>query len=215
MKRLRIFNESVSRFNALQEAGETPAKRKQLTFMIAAPGTGKSTFIKKNHSNAAVVSADHFFEDPKTGEYKFDPKKIVDAHAAAQAKAADLMGKGHDHVIVDNTNTAAWQLKPYLKMAAKHGYDVHMQHLEAPLEQIRKRGVHFPKDDESAKRLAAMKAEADKFAKTLHGLKDHPQPMKALDDAGEFKAPWEKENGDNKDLHGLKHTVHTADTSEK
>lgn len=216
MKRLRIFNESVDKFRkALKEDAAPQAKHKQLTFMIAAPGTGKSTFIKKNHPDAAVVSADHYFEDPKTGEYKFDPNKLVDAHAAAQAKANDLMSKGHHHVIVDNVNNEARHLRPYLKMAAKHGYTVHMQHLSAPIEQIRRRGVHFPKDEESAKRLLAMKTKADDFARSLHDLKKHPQPMKELDATGAFKSPGDKENGDNRDIYNLKYTINTVDTSEE
>lgn len=203
-------------FERLFENNPKLDAKKQLSFMVAAPGTGKSTHIKKNFPGAAVVSADHYFENPKTGKYNFDPKKIVDAHGYSQKMAEHHMSSGHPHVVVDNTNTAAWQLKPYLKMAAKHGYSVNMHHLTAPIEDLTAK-------DSSGKSLrqshgvpdhavTAMKKEADTFASRLHSLKDHPTPMKELDKAGEFKAPWEKENDDNSDIHHLKHTIKTFET---
>jgi len=206
---------------ALYEEDEPKAPQKKvLHFMVAAPGSGKSTHIAQNHPKAAVVSADkhpglYGPPDKPGGTPSFDPSKLGEAHAHAQQKAAEHMAAGHPHVIVDNTNTAAWQMKPYLHHAAKHGYEVKTTHFHAPLDQIRKRGAHFPKDDESAKRLGGMKKEADDFAAKLHSLRDHPAPFKALDKEGAFKAPWEKEHDDNSALHGLKHSIQSIDTSDR
>jgi len=205
-------------------------QKKTLRFMVAAPGSGKSSHIVKHHPDAAVVSADkhpglYGPSDKPGGTPSFNPKKLGDAHAHAQQQAAEHMAAGHPHVIVDNTNTAAWQLAPYLKKAKEHDYQVAISHVHAPLEQIRRRGVHFPKDKpKTAKddRLAGMKKEADGFAKKLHSLKDHPDPMKQLDKEGAFHAPWEtgeKDGAPRQDhsyAHGLKMTdVQSHDTQSR
>jgi predicted kinase len=197
-------------------------ERKTLHFLVGAPGSGKST-VTSQHPDAHVASSDKhpgLYTPSKTpgGVPDIDFKKLPEAHAAAQKSAADAMASGHPHVIVDNTNTAAWQVKPYLHHAAKHGYDVKFTHVTAPLDQIRARGKHFPREkpaEGQPDRLAAMKTDADGFAAKLKSLQKHPAPMKALDQEGAFKAPWEKEHDDNSALHGLKYSIHTVDTTEK
>lgn len=217
--------ECVYVFRALQESldlvesaltgtlMEADEGEKTLHFMVGAPGSGKSYEVAK-HKGAAVHSTDNFpglYTPTEKGPPNIDFKKLPEAHGWNQEQARKSMEAGHKHVIIDNTNTAAWQMRPYLHDAAKHGYKVHITHVHAPIETIAKRQTHGVPED----RLAGMKKEADGFAEKLHGLKDHPNPMKVLDKEGAFKAPWEKENGDNSALHGLKYTIKSVETSGK
>jgi uridine kinase len=58
------------------------------------PGSGKSTLTRKiaalyesEERKCVVCAGDDFFTDKITGEYKFDPNKLQEAHASAQNKA--------------------------------------------------------------------------------------------------------------------------------
>jgi len=219
----QILSESIPEISP-RRFMESRGRQKILRIMIAAPGSGKNTYIDKHYQGAAVVSADdhpglYGPPDRPGGEPSFHTKHHVEAHTNAQKKADGHMAAGHPHVIVNNTNTTAWQAAPYLKLAAKHGYNVKMTHLSAPLEDIRARGTHISREKPpkgEPDKLAIMKNEADGFAKQLHSLKDHPAPMKVLDKEGAFHAPWEDEpekRQDHSNLHKLKHDIETIDTS--
>jgi hypothetical protein len=69
------------------------------------------------------LEADQYFIDPKTQEYKFDVSKIKDAHADCQTKCTEWMKIGHQ-IVVSNTFTQEWEMKPYFDMAEKYGYQV-------------------------------------------------------------------------------------------
>ena len=60
------------------------------------PGSGKSTLCKKiaksfrtEERETVVCSGDDFFTDPKTGKYKFDGSKLIEAHNSAKSKAIE------------------------------------------------------------------------------------------------------------------------------
>lgn len=86
-------------------------------------GSGKSTWIKKNYpgGECRVCSADHFFEDPQTLEYKFDVYKLAQAHAQCLANFITACRSDIDYVIVDNTNTHYWEWKNYEAVAKQIG----------------------------------------------------------------------------------------------
>jgi predicted kinase len=99
-----------------------------LVVMQGASGSGKSTVAKT--IKAMLESLGHFVKICSTDEffvvdgvYKFDPSKIVAYHAANQAKCRGYLEAG-DCVIVDNTNTQAWEAKPYVQMAQELGVPV-------------------------------------------------------------------------------------------
>ena len=51
-------------------------KQKTVYILSGVPGCGKSKFAKSlNVGNSVIVSADNFFVDSTTGEYKFDIKQ--------------------------------------------------------------------------------------------------------------------------------------------
>jgi len=94
---------------------------KKLFLIRGICGAGKSTFAKT--IGGIVLEADQYFIDPKTQEYKFDVSKLKDAHADCQRRCAEWMKIGHQ-IVVSNTFTQEWEMKPYFDMAEKYGYKV-------------------------------------------------------------------------------------------
>lgn len=90
-----------------------------LILIRGTPGSGKSTlaglFPQCNH-----FEADMFFLDYE-GKYNFDGSKIKEAHAWCQRETEESISNGHS-VIVSNTFTTKWELKPYFNIAKK--YDI-------------------------------------------------------------------------------------------
>ncbi|WP_067587289.1 ATP-binding protein [Endozoicomonas ascidiicola] len=94
----------------------------ELILIRGVPGSGKTTKAKKEYPNHVLYEADQYFTDLK-GNYVFDPKKIQDAHKWCQAKAKMSLNAGKN-VVVANTFTRIWEMKPYLMMAKRLGCQV-------------------------------------------------------------------------------------------
>lgn len=100
-----------------------------LILLRGLPGSGKSTLgdviLQWPGSNPAdVLSADNFFTDDK-GEYHFDPTKLKEAHNDCQLKCAERMKLQLSRIVVANTFTQDWEMKPYFEMAERYKYRVH------------------------------------------------------------------------------------------
>lgn len=98
---------------------------KVLYIVRGIPGSGKSTFAKS--LGATHFEADMFFM--KYGEYKFDMTKIKDAHKWCQDSVNTAMILNNtaglnQTIVVSNTFTQEWEMKPYYEMAELHGYKV-------------------------------------------------------------------------------------------
>lgn len=104
-------------------------------------GSGKSTYTHAHYYNAVVVSADHFFEDAQ-GNYKFDVSKLGDAHSSCFRKYIEALQAGEPLIVVDNTNTTAWECSPYVQGGAAFGYDVEIITLDCDPEVAANRNVH-------------------------------------------------------------------------
>lgn len=108
--------------------------------MIGLPGAGKTTWLKDYaHEVDVICSADHFFEDQ--GVYKFDPRRLGEAHAHCLQKFIEACRDGVN-VAVDNTNVQLIHIAPYMAIAQAYGYEVKVVHVESIGAQLRqKHGV--------------------------------------------------------------------------
>ena len=115
-------------------------------------GSGKSTIaaaLAANPENGKVwvcSADDHFMKD---GVYTFDFRKLGDAHAGCMFKYADLMheekmgvGSTVDTLIVDNTNTSAIEIAPYVALAAAYGVKVELVTVLIDPVKAAKRNTH-------------------------------------------------------------------------
>lgn len=143
-----------------------------LAVMQGASGSGKSTVAET--IKAMLVALGHLVEICSTdkefevdGVYKFDPSKISVYHAINQKKCRAALEWG-ESVIVDNTNTQAWEAKPYVQMAQELGIPVFFFPCHGRFNNLH--GV-------PADRVEAMRQRLE------------PLSVKACLEA---KAPWEK-----------------------
>lgn len=130
---------------------------KKLVILRGLPGCGKSTYIRDNYPGATpyslapkgwetvVVSGDHYFTDFATGEYAFDISMAGAAHQQAMSQCLRAMHKEVPTILVDNTNTRAWEWAHYLTMVEVFGYEVEVIDLfdgGATDEELAERGIH-------------------------------------------------------------------------
>ena len=95
---------------------------KSLILLRGIPGSGKST-IAALFTNALAVDADAFHTTPE-GVYAWRPENAKSAHAWCIQRAESYMDDDRD-VVVHNTFTQDWEMKPYFELAEKYGYRVH------------------------------------------------------------------------------------------
>ncbi len=118
---------------------------KTVTIMRGPSGSGKSTYTSKNLPNAFVCSADLFFM--KNGVYNFDAKKLGFAHEYCKDKFKKAIKDGVSEIVVDNTNTQVREMSFYFDYAKKHGYEVNIVRLHAPVAVCASRNTHgVPQD---------------------------------------------------------------------
>lgn len=74
--------------------------------------------------SVSTYSADDYFIDSDTGEYKFDPTKLKDAHKSCQSSVEGAMKEEMEHIVVHNTFTTEWEMESYFDLALHYGYRV-------------------------------------------------------------------------------------------
>ncbi len=140
---------------------------KILVIMQGHSGSGKSTLAKHiaNVIDGIVLSTDdQFMVD---GVYQFDPKKLGEAHAANIKLAKEAMDRG-ENVIIDNTNTQAWEAREYVRYAVSHDYIIRFVKAEGNFKN-----THGVPDD------------------VVQKMKDRMEPL-SLEACFNAVAPWEK-----------------------
>lgn len=94
--------------------------KNQLIIMVGLPGSGKTTYATKCcemfPERWVRFEADMYFEEG--GQYKFDPKKLGEAHdwCYQQVEQALIDGK---NVFVSNTNLTKWERAKYIRLASE------------------------------------------------------------------------------------------------
>lgn len=109
------------------------------------PGSGKNTWIAKNHPEAKVVSADDYFylDD---GSYQFDAAKLPAAHGLCIRKFIDQVTFGDnlfgEVCIVNNCNLTSEEIAPYYAIAKAYGFEVELVTLVCSAKTGAERNSH-------------------------------------------------------------------------
>ena len=133
---------SVDRFTNFREKYKTD---KQVVIVLSGiSGSGKSTLAKQLaelEPATAVISADDFFMEE--GFYRFNPKKLGDAHAQCLRDFTEYLLQGGMHlIVVDNTNTTNWERAPYMALGMAYGYATWLVLVEEDAATAYARNVH-------------------------------------------------------------------------
>ena len=114
----------------------------RVLIMRGYPGSGKSTWVKKNLPGAHICSTDFFFY--RDGEYRFNPSLYPHAHAACMGSFIEALQKERPLVVVDNTNITLIEIAPYFSVAQSFGYDVEIVFVDPKLsmKELSERNVH-------------------------------------------------------------------------
>lgn len=126
---------------------------KVLVIMRGVPGCGKSYLAKRvlestigfdNNYYLHILSADDYFF--QSGVYRYDSQKISEAHGWNHNRAHQALSRGFSPIIIDNTNTQMWEMKPYAMMATDYGYIIEIlepdTHWCSNDKELAKRNTH-------------------------------------------------------------------------
>ncbi|XP_026531149.1 NEDD4-binding protein 2 [Notechis scutatus] len=97
-----------------------------LVLLRGLPGSGKSylarVLLEDNPCGIILSTDDYFYQ--KNGQYQFDADCLADAHEWNWKRAKEAFEKRITPIIIDNTNTQAWEMKPYIALSQQHKYKV-------------------------------------------------------------------------------------------
>lgn len=91
---------------------------KQLVILRGIPCSGKSTFAK-------TLGGKHYESDMyfmSNGSYNFTPERLKDAHEWCKSVVKTSMEYDEELIVVSNTFTQEWEMKPYYELAEKYNY---------------------------------------------------------------------------------------------
>ena len=127
---------------------------KELFLLRGLPGSGKSTLAKS--LDGIHIEADQFF---MTGdEYRFDATKLKEAHNNCLSRVKSYMyiyssKDTSERLIVSNTFTQEWEMKPYFDLAESYGYRVYSLIVENRHGGINEHGVPADKLEQMKNRF--------------------------------------------------------------
>uniref|UniRef100_A0A8C6JMH6 Uncharacterized protein n=1 Tax=Melopsittacus undulatus TaxID=13146 RepID=A0A8C6JMH6_MELUD len=135
-------------FTSLQLTEErSSCSQKLLLILRGLPGSGKTTLshvLLGQSCNGIVFSTDDYFR--QQDGYTYNAAQLGDAHNWNQMRAKQAMEQGKSPVIIDNTNTQAWEMKPYVEVALEKGYRVEFHEPDTwwkfDPEELEKRNKH-------------------------------------------------------------------------
>lgn len=104
-----------------------------LVILRGLPGSGKSTLAKKllkSCGQGIILSTDDFFS--KNGIYHFKADRLSEAHSWNQKRALTAVENKVKLLIIDNTNTMSWEMRPYIEMGVVNKYNIHILEPDTP-----------------------------------------------------------------------------------
>ncbi|XP_054681713.1 NEDD4-binding protein 2-like 2 isoform X3 [Grus americana] len=124
---------------------------KYATFIALSSSTkavvsSESTFciLLGESRDGIIFSTDDYFR--QQDGYTYSAAQLGDAHDWNQKRAKQAMEQGKSPVIIDNTNTQAWEMKPYVEVALEKGYRVEFHEPDTwwkfDPEELEKRNKH-------------------------------------------------------------------------
>jgi predicted kinase len=149
---------------------------KKVYIMRGVPGAGKSYRARELAGDEGVIfSTDDFWgTDPE--EYQANWEKHAKAGRTGQMlgkyhrmnfeRAEEAMKAGVSPIIIDNTNVDRRAMKPYVRAAVEHGYDVEFAESESKWwQKIRPMLSNKAANEKELRRAAEMLA-----GRTVHGV---------------------------------------------
>ncbi len=110
---------------------------KELYLLRGLPGSGKSTLAES--LGGKHLEADMYFMED--GEYKFDATKLRKAHEWCQNETYLSMATNWERIVLSNTFTQEWEMKPYYELAERYGYRVYSLVVENRHGGVNEHGV--------------------------------------------------------------------------
>lgn len=89
-------------------------------------GSGKTTLANQLKLKGVIVSTDDYFLKRIKGRmvYDYNPMNLGEAHEWNKQRTETFLSNGRTPIIIDNTMTQIWEMKPYLALGIKYGYSV-------------------------------------------------------------------------------------------
>ncbi|MFA5049170.1 MAG: AAA family ATPase [Patescibacteria group bacterium] len=113
---------------------------RKVVILCGVSGAGKSTRVKNEYQNSVVCSADYYFM--VEGEYKFNPKKLSEAHGQCLRSFVESIHMGASLIVVDNTNTSVAEIAPYATLALAYGYELSIEIFKVDVDAAATRNLH-------------------------------------------------------------------------
>ena len=99
----------------------------KIVLMRGTPGSGKSykarQILEAANNDGVILSTDNMFMS-SNGIYLWNAPGLSNAHVMTKNLCAEACQRKIPLIIVDNTNSTAWEQKPYLELANHFNYEV-------------------------------------------------------------------------------------------
>ena len=115
--------------------------KKEVIIMRGAPGSGKTTYLKKEYPQAFICSADQYFIGID-GKYKVKLNELQKAHDYSRNAFKAAILNNINIIAVDNTNIMIKHFQSYIKLAEAYGYEVKIIRIEIDAKIAFERNIH-------------------------------------------------------------------------